>query len=87
MSSLGTPVLAPEHQRGRRAAFDGTVLPFLAVQGSLPRASVCRTDTAAVEAQDVAHVLGSLQTRIYDRVGNLSKADDQRRYGPATNSR
>jgi hypothetical protein len=39
-------------------------------------ASICRTDTAAVQAQDTAYVLGSLQTRIYDPVGNLRKADD-----------
>ena len=50
-------------------------------------ASICRTDTAAVQAQDVASVLGSLQTRVYDPVGNLRKADDQTTYGPATNSR
>jgi hypothetical protein len=43
----------------------------------LPQANVCRTDTAAVEARDVAYVLGALQTRIYDPVGNLRKADDQ----------
>jgi hypothetical protein len=51
------------------------------------RASICRTDTAAVQAQGVAYVLGSLQTRVYDPVGNLRKADDQTTYGPATNSR
>jgi len=50
-------------------------------------ASICRTDTAAVQAQDVAYVLGSLQTRIYDPVGNLRKADDHTTYGPAANSR
>ena len=50
-------------------------------------ASICRTDTAAVQAQDVASVLGSLQTRVYDPVGNLRKADDQTTYGPAANSR
>jgi hypothetical protein len=54
-------------------------------------ASICRTDTAAVQTQDVAYVLGSLQTRIYDPVGNLRKADDQTTYrgafGPAANSR
>jgi hypothetical protein len=48
--------------------------------------SICRTDTAPVQAEDVAYVLGSLQTRIYDPVGNLRKADDQTTYGPA-NSR
>jgi hypothetical protein len=50
-------------------------------------ASICRTDTAAVQAQDVAYVLGSLQTRIHDPAGNLRKADDQTTYGPATGSR
>jgi hypothetical protein len=54
-------------------------------------ASICRTDTAAVQAQDVDYVLGSLQTRIYDPVGNLRKADDQTTYtgafGPAANTR
>jgi hypothetical protein len=42
---------------------------------------------AAVQAQDIAYVLGSLQTLVYDPVGNLRKADDQTTYGPATNSR
>jgi hypothetical protein len=50
-------------------------------------ASICRTDTAAVQAQDVAYVLGSLQTRIHEPVGNLRKADDQTTYGPAANPR
>jgi hypothetical protein len=50
-------------------------------------ASICRTDTAAVQAQDIAYVLGSLQTRIHDPVGNLRKADDQTTYGPAANPR
>jgi hypothetical protein len=45
-----------------------------------------RTDTAAVQAQDIAYVLGSLQTRIYDPAGNVRKADDQTTYGPATSS-
>jgi hypothetical protein len=49
-------------------------------------ATICRTDTAAVQAEDVAYVLGSLQTRIYDPVDNLRKADDKT-YGPAANSR
>lgn len=49
-------------------------------------ASICRTDTATVQAADVAYVLGSLQTRIYDPAGNLRKADDPV-YGPAGNSR
>jgi hypothetical protein len=50
-------------------------------------ASICRTDGAAVQAQDVAYVLGSLQSRTYDPIGNLRKADDQTIYGPAANSR
>jgi hypothetical protein len=50
-------------------------------------ASICRTDGASVQAQDIAYVLGSLRTRMYDPVGNLRKADDQTTYGPATNSR
>jgi hypothetical protein len=50
-------------------------------------ASICRTDGASVQAQDIAYVLGSLQTRTYDPAGNLRKADDQTTYGPATNSR
>jgi hypothetical protein len=50
-------------------------------------ASICRTDGASVQAQDIAYVLGSVQTRIYDPVGNLRKADDQTTFGPATNSR
>lgn len=37
-------------------------------------ASICRTDTAAVRAEDVAYALGSLQIRQYDPVGNLRKA-------------
>ena len=49
-------------------------------------ASICRTDTATVQAEDIAFVIGSLQTRTYDSVGNLRKADD-RIYGPAGNSR
>ena len=36
-------------------------------------ASICRTDTAAVRPEDVAYVLGSLQVRQYDPVGNLRK--------------
>ena len=50
-------------------------------------ASICRTDRATVLAGDIAYVVGSLQTRIYDPVDNLRKADDQTTYGPATNSR
>jgi hypothetical protein len=37
-------------------------------------ASICRTDTAAARAEDVAYALGSLQVRQYDPVGNLRKA-------------
>jgi len=50
-------------------------------------ASICHTDTAAVQAQDIAYVLASLQTRIYDPSGNLRKAGDQTTYGSVTNSR
>jgi hypothetical protein len=48
-------------------------------------ASVCRTDMATVQAQDVAYVVGALQTRIYDPAGNLRNANDQTTYGPAGN--
>jgi hypothetical protein len=50
-------------------------------------ASICRTDGAAVQAQDVAYVLSSLQARTYDPLGNLRNAGDQTTYGPAANSR
>jgi len=50
-------------------------------------ASICRTDGAAVQAQDVADVLSLLRTRVYDPVGNLRNANDQTTYGPVTNSR
>jgi hypothetical protein len=46
-------------------------------------ASICRTDGAAVQAEDVAYVLGSLQTRVYDALGNLRKADDRSGRQPA----
>src|SRR5262245_34376859 len=36
-------------------------------------ASICRTDTAAMRAEDVAYVLGSLQIRQYDPAGNLRR--------------
>ena len=49
-------------------------------------ASICRMDNASVQAEDIAYVLGSLQTRTYDPVGNLRKAGDPI-YGPAGNSR
>lgn len=39
-------------------------------------ASICRTDTAAARAEDVAYALGSLQVRQYDPVGNLRKAGE-----------
>jgi len=48
-------------------------------------ASICRTDSATVQAQDIAYVLGSLQTRIYDPLGNLRQANDATTYGPAGN--
>jgi hypothetical protein len=34
-------------------------------------ASICRTDTAAIRAEDVVFALGSLQIRQYDPQGNL----------------
>ena len=37
-------------------------------------ASICRTDQAGVQAQDIAYALGSLQIRQYDPVGNLRHA-------------
>ena len=49
--------------------------------------SICRTDTSAVQTEDVAYVLGSLQTQVHDPVGNLRKAGDQTTHGPAANSR
>ena len=39
-------------------------------------ASICRDDTAAVRAEDIAYALGSLQIRQYDPVGNLRKAGE-----------
>jgi hypothetical protein len=50
-------------------------------------ATICRTDGAAVQPQDVAYVLSSLNSRTYDPLGNLRNAGDQTTYGPATNSR
>jgi hypothetical protein len=49
--------------------------------------SICRIDTAAVQAQDIAYVFGSLQTRFHDPIGNLRKAGDRTTSGPAANSR
>jgi hypothetical protein len=34
-------------------------------------ASICRTDTTTVRAEDVSYTLGPLQLRQYDPVGNL----------------
>jgi hypothetical protein len=39
-------------------------------------ASICRTDTAAMRAEDVSSALGSLQVRQYDPQGNLRKAGE-----------
>jgi hypothetical protein len=50
-------------------------------------ASICRTDGAAVQPQDVAYVLSSLHSQTYDPIGNLRNSGDQTSYGPATNSR
>ena len=36
-------------------------------------ASICRTDTAVVRPEDVSYVLGLVQLRQYDPVGNLRK--------------
>jgi hypothetical protein len=37
-------------------------------------ASICRTDTAAVRAEDVSYTLGQLEVRQYDPAGNLREA-------------
>jgi hypothetical protein len=50
-------------------------------------ATICRTDGAVVQAQDVAYVLSSLQARTYDPLGNLRNAGDQTTPGPGTNPR
>ena len=39
-------------------------------------ASICRTDTAIVRAEDISYALGSLQVRQYDPVGNLRKSGE-----------
>jgi hypothetical protein len=44
-----------------------------------------RYNTATVQAEDIAFVLGLLQTRIYDSAGNLRQANDPTTYGPAGN--
>jgi hypothetical protein len=49
-------------------------------------ASICHTDAAAIRPEDIAYVLGALQTRTYDPAGNLRRADDPI-YGPAGRSR
>jgi hypothetical protein len=49
-------------------------------------ASICRTDTAPVQAADIAYVPSSLQTQTYDPVDNLRKPSDPL-YGPAGSSR
>jgi hypothetical protein len=50
-------------------------------------ASICRSDGASVQTEDIAYVLASLQTRIYDPVGNLRQANDRTTYGSAGNPR
>ena len=50
-------------------------------------ASICRTDTATVQAEDVAYVLGSLQTRIYDPLGNLRRGNDAMYGSPGSQQR
>jgi hypothetical protein len=37
-------------------------------------ASICRTDTAVVRAEDISYALNSMQIRQYDPAGNLRKA-------------
>jgi hypothetical protein len=41
-------------------------------------ASICRTDTAAVRAEDVSYALGSLQVRQYDPVSDTLPSDLRR---------
>ena len=53
---------------------------------AMMHASICRTDAAAVQATDIAYVLGALETRTYDPVGNFRRADDPI-YGSAGRSR
>jgi hypothetical protein len=48
----------------------------------MTHASICRTDAANVQPDDVAYVLGSVHTRMYDPVGNLRQANDRTTYGP-----
>jgi hypothetical protein len=36
-------------------------------------ASICRTDTASLEPDDVARALSVLQIRTYDPVGNIAR--------------
>jgi len=48
-------------------------------------ASICRSDAATVQAEDITYVFGSLQTRIYDPLGNLRQSNDPTTYGPAGN--
>ena len=50
-------------------------------------ASICRTDTATVQAEAVAYVLGSLQTRIYDPLGNLRRGNDAMYGSPGSQQR
>jgi hypothetical protein len=37
-------------------------------------ASICRTDTAAIRAEDVSYTLAQLEVRQYDPAGNLREA-------------
>jgi hypothetical protein len=62
-------------QCGETATIDSALGNGTTVALYLPRASV--------QAAAIAHVLGSLQTRIYDSVGNLRNANDRTTYGPA----
>jgi hypothetical protein len=46
-------------------------LPWRGGYTYMLHASICRTDVAAMQAEDVSYALGSLQVRQYDPVGNL----------------
>jgi hypothetical protein len=58
----------------------------IVIDADMMHASICRTDAAAVQTTDIAYVLGALETRTYDPVGNLRSADDPI-YGSAGRSR
>jgi hypothetical protein len=72
-----------------RIAFGPTGKCLLGYRLSLPEAALAggpnSADSATVQTQDIAYVLGPLQTRVQDPVGNLRNANDQTTYGPAGN--